>query len=321
MHPGRACRFFPVGSRLPLVALLVACLLAPACLAAQQAALPSGPTPPPPPPAVFQTPIPAAQLAFLSSYAGRTTKELWKDKQFRHLLKLVIPRSGYHYGRDMALSDAVEMVLDGSKLPVELRDGRYLVVEGRQGPYLGGRGFLWFDLQSGIALGSFFFRPTNGEPTPTLTVFSQQLHEEDLYNSQLPPAFVQDLTQWSMNNGVPVIAARYLIPENGKKYVLLHDERFCDPASGGPAPTTTVCEQLNAQAADVDMNAAYFMHETHNEANATAWMLEPMQIAWMGLRERQCGMGLPCRITMTRMRTQTFLTRPMPRQGPVRSRR
>lgn len=44
-----------------------------------------------------------------------------------------------------------------------------------QGPCLRGRGFLWFDLDEGIVLGGFYFTPTNGEPTPTLTVFSRQL--------------------------------------------------------------------------------------------------------------------------------------------------
>ena len=39
------------------------------------------------------------------------------------------------------------------------------------------------------------------------------------------------------------------------------------------------CEDLNAEAADADVNAAYFMAETHNAANATAWMLGQDQLA------------------------------------------
>lgn len=131
--------------------------------------------PPGPPPIQFQDPIPSDQLAFLSGFAGQSAKELEKDKRFRSLAKLVIPRTEYHYGRDMSLSYAVDDVLGGSKLPVEIREGRYLIVAGRQGPYLRGRGFLWFDLKEGIALGGFYFEPTNGEPTPTLTLFSKQL--------------------------------------------------------------------------------------------------------------------------------------------------
>jgi len=61
------------------------------------------PPPSPDPPlapalAQLQNPIPTAQLAFLSGYAGRTTKELMKDKQFHALLKASIPHTEYHYG-------------------------------------------------------------------------------------------------------------------------------------------------------------------------------------------------------------------------------
>ena len=110
-----------------------------------------------PQPPVLQNPIPAGDLAFLGGFTGRTTKELMKDKQFRALKKAMIPRTEYHYGRDMALTDAMEDVLDGSPLPVNVRDGRYVTVMGMQGPYLRGRGFLWFDLQEGIGAGRILF--------------------------------------------------------------------------------------------------------------------------------------------------------------------
>jgi hypothetical protein len=45
------------------------------------------------------------------------------------------------------------------------------------------------------------------------------------------------------------------------------------------------CEELNSQAAAADLVAAYFMSETGNAANATAWMLGPGQVAWIGLRD------------------------------------
>src|ERR1700690_726500 len=150
--------------------LLLACLFAAPNAAAQEPAALE--PPPPPPPVVFQNPIPSDQLAFLSSYAVQQTKDLEKDKRFRSLMKATVPRTEYHYGRDMPLSEAIDNALDGSKLPVELREGRYVTVSGSQGSYLRGRGFLWFDLQQGIVLGGFYFEPVNGEPTPTLTVFS-----------------------------------------------------------------------------------------------------------------------------------------------------
>lgn len=262
----------------------------------------------PVPPVAWQHRIPSAQLAFLNDYAGKTTKDLMKDKRFRALLKEMTPSTEYHYGRDMSLRETIETMLGDRELPVDIRDGRYVMVAGNGGPYLNGRGFIWFDMQEGIALGGVYFHPTNGEPTPTLAVFSKQLNATELSMGQLPEAFAADVAQWSLIARVPAVTVRYFIPENGKKYVLVHDEEYCSygpPASG---PPQTRCEQMDADAADADMNGAAFMRDTHNAANATAWMLAPEQVAWIGVRERTCGAGLACRIQMTRRRTQVLLT-------------
>ena len=276
--------------------------------AAQEAGIaPAAPPEPFPAPVAFQNPIPRGQLAFLNDYAGKTAKYLLKDKRFHSLMKLAIPRTEYHYGRDMPLSDAIDLALDGSKLPVEVREGRYLLVSGSSGPYLRGRGFVWFDMQQGIVLGGFYFQPTNGEPTPTLTVFSRQLNVDSLSLTQLPQAFDEDLIQWATQAGVPPVEPRYFIPDNGKKYVLIHDEDYCDHPENEPPPPQDRCQQLNADAADADVNAAYFMSETHNQANATAWMLGPDQVAWIGIREQTCGAGLACRIRITRERTRVLM--------------
>ena len=270
--------------------------------------------------AQFQNLIPAAQLAFLNNYSGKTTKELKKDKQFRGLLKQIIPHTIYHYGHDLALSEAVDDALSGSRLPVNIRDGRYVTVSGLEGPYLRGRGFLWFDLQDGIVLGGFFFAPINGEPSPTLTVFSRQIAQTQLSLSQLPRAFADDMSQWAAVSRVPVITARYFIPENGKKYVLVHDEDYCWHPEGSPAPPEFECMQANLDAADVDMDAALFMQETHNAANATAWRLSPAQTAWLGLRDSTCGGAgaLGCRVRVTRERVRVILgPPPPPRPRPI----
>jgi uncharacterized protein YecT (DUF1311 family) len=266
---------------------------------------------PPPelPPAVFQNRIPADQLTFLNDYVGRSAKDIQKDKRFRNLMKLAIPHTEYHYGRDMPLSQTVETLLDGDPLPIDIRDGRYAMVGTHGGPYLSGRGFLWFDMHDGIALGGVYFHPTNGEPMPTLAIFSRQLTDTDLSMSQLPAAFEQDLARWVMVAGVLQISPRYFIPENGKKYALVHDEDYCAYQNGTP-PLQEQCEEMNAEAAEADVNAAYFMEETHNAANATAWMLGPDQMAWIGVRDQSCGLGpvgLGCRIRLSRQRTRVLL--------------
>lgn len=269
-----------------------------------QTMLPPGP----PPAAVFQNQIPADQMSFLSSYAGMTTKEVRKDKRFKALMKEITPRTVYHYGRDMELEDTIETMLDSTGLPVEIHDGRFVTIGSHGGTYLSGRGFLWFDMQEGIGLGGVYFHPVNGEPTPTLAIFSRQLKDTDLGISQLPPEFQQDMERWSEIANLPPVTVRYLVPENGKKYVLLHDEDYCGVPPGAPPPPADICQQMNADAADADMNGAYFMKESGNAANATAWRLAPEQVAWIGIRNSTCGVGLACRIAITRRRTRAILS-------------
>jgi uncharacterized protein YecT (DUF1311 family) len=269
--------------------------------------------------AIFQKPIPGDQLAFLKTVAGSASGDLIRDKQFRKLMHSVIPDCGFHYGRDMPLDDALEMVLKGSPLPVRIRDGRYLIVSGRSGPYLAGRGFMWIDLQDGIALGGFYFHPTNGEPTPTVNIFSKQVKEESLKLSQLPLAFAEDLSQWSAESRVPPITTRYFITGSNRKILLEHDEDFCAPAAGTAPPT---CLQMNADAADIDLDAAYYLEQTNHATNATAWMITgDDQTAWLQVRYNTCRVGpdpLGCRIRLTRERTHLIIRRrpvPPPRHG------
>jgi Lysozyme inhibitor LprI len=267
----------------------------------------SMPPPGPPPQAVFQNRIPPDQMAFLGSYTGMTTKEIRNDKRFKALVKEITPRTVYHYGRDMGLDATIDIMLASTPLPVEIRAGRFVTIGSHGGTYLSGRGFLWFDLQQGIGLGGVYFHPVNGEPTPTLAIFSRQLKDTELGISQLPPDFQMDMERWSEMANLPPVTVRYLVPENGRKYVLLHDEDYCGAAPGMPAPPPDICQQMNADAADADMNGAYFMKESGNAANATAWRLRPDQVAWIGMRQSTCGAALGCRIAITRRRTMVLL--------------
>ena len=265
-------------------------------------------------PALFQKPIPSGQLAFLNQFAGSASGDLFRDKQFRKLIHGAIPDCVFHYGRDMPLSDALEMVFKGSSQPVQIRDGRYLMLFGRSGPYLGGRGFIWIDLQDGIALGGFYFHPTNGEPTPTVNVFSKQLKDEDsLKLSQLPPAFAEDLIAWSADSRVPPVTTRYFITGSNKKVLLEHDEDYCAPAAWPTAPPQNECQQMNADAADIDLSAASYLEQVNYATNATAWMITgDDQVAWLQVRENTCRVGpdpLRCRIRMTRERTHLIIKR------------
>ena len=106
---------------------------------------------------IFLKPIPGDQLTFLSQFSGVAAKDVMRDKQFRKLMKSFIPDCMFHYGRDMMLSDAMDMVFKESTLQAQIRDGRYLTISGLKGPYLDGRAFLWIDMQDGIGMGGFYF--------------------------------------------------------------------------------------------------------------------------------------------------------------------
>jgi hypothetical protein len=258
---------------------------------------------------IFQNALAGDQLASLKRFEGATAGDLLHDKQFHKLMRNVIPDCMFHYGHDMPLLEAMETVLDRSQQPVELRDGRYLIVSGGSGPYLQGRGMMWIDLQDGVALGAFFFHPTNGEPTPAVNVFSRQVKEEFLAMSELPPVFAQDLNHWYADYRIPAPATRYFIGGSNKKILLEHDEDYC--LAGDRAAPRADCQQMNADAADLDMDAANYLEQTHHATNSTAWMITGEdQRAWLRVRVSTCGDLLPCRIRLTRARVRIIIHRP-----------
>ena len=261
-------------------------------------------------PAMFLNAVPAP-FAGLAQFDGVPGGELWRDKQFRKALKSIVPNCTFHYGRDMSMDDALEAVMASSRIPVRVRDARYLLVSGLGGQYLAGRGFVWVDLKTGIGLGGFYFQPTNGEPTPSFAVFSRQVKEDALSASELPPAFLEDTARWTETSSVPDLTTRYFITGENRRLLLEHDEDFCAPTDGTIA--ASACEQENADAADLDLNAAYYLQAVNYRTNATAWMISPEQTAWIGIRNRQCGGiadPLGCRIRLTRERIGAITRRP-----------
>ena len=259
---------------------------------------------------IFRKPMAPADMAFLKQFEGVPAGYLMRDKQFHKLMKNVVPDCSYRYGRDMPLEEALGMALNTSRIPVLVRDGRFVLVSGLQGPFLAGRAFLWFDVQDGIGAGGFFFHPTNGEPTPVLNIFSRQVREDALSLGELPPDFASDMIQWGTASGVPPVVQRYFLTGANKKIVLEHDEDFCLAWDGTRMGPDSGCEQMAADAADMDLAGAYFMDATHHVTNATAYMLNPQQTEFIGVRDRTCGIGpdpLGCRIRMTRERTHILI--------------
>jgi uncharacterized protein YecT (DUF1311 family) len=268
-------------------------------------------------PDVFDKPLAHDNVAFLTSFAGRTSADVAKDKQFRKFVGAVTPTTVVHVGHDRYLDEVFYEGFASPGGPTQVRDGRYVMISSNGSPQHPVRGFMWIDVQEGDAIGAFYFGPTNGEPTPVLTIFSRQLKEKALGMSDLPEAFAVDVSAWLDPAHASPIATRYFINSSGHKYVLEHDEDFCSPPGAAP-PDLNVCQKMNVDASDVDMNAAYFMKATGNASNATAYMLQPEQVSFIQLRENTCRTGpdpLGCHIHMTRERTRTITGRP-PRPAP-----
>jgi len=74
----------------------------------------------------------------------------------------------------------------------------------------------WIDVKDGIALGGVYFHPTNGEPTPTLAIYSRQLKDTALTMTQLPLAFAEDLSRFVQAEGLRFVSTRYFIPRTAR---------------------------------------------------------------------------------------------------------
>lgn len=288
--------------------------------------------PPPPPdqeapaPAVFEDRIAAGRLAFLKQFEGMQAGKAMKDKQFRDMLAAVVPDCMLHYGWDMPLMEVLDAAMEGSKIPVRIRDGRYLTVSGRNGSYVDG--LIWIDLQEGIGLGGLYFHPTKSEPAPTVAIFSRQVRTEEksIAMGQLPAAFADDLVMWSDGVRIAPITTRYFLTGSNLRVLLEHDEDYCwagpetpepGPPSrraarrGTPGTPSRGCEQMNANAADVDLETAFYLQQVNYKTNAAAWMIVSQELAdWIQLRDNTCKVWpnpIECHIRMTREHTHVVL--------------
>jgi hypothetical protein len=223
---------------------------------------------------IFTKLITKTQLAFLNDYAGRAVDNADGKQKVKTLVGIVAPYTPYHYGADFPLPQVISTLLLNEPQPIEIRDGRYAIITGFRNAIHTRRGLLWIDMRERVALGAIFFDPSNGEPSPTLTIFSQQLDRRSVRMSQLPRAFAEDLRRWAATGGIPAIMTRYFIGAMGEKTVLAHDENFCARAEGQAGlPDKSVCREMNAKATLIDTTAARFMNQTHNASNATVRMI------------------------------------------------
>jgi uncharacterized protein YecT (DUF1311 family) len=278
---------------------------------------PALPAPPPYDPAIFQRAIPPPELTGLLSAEGAPSGQIYRDKNWHKLLRSAMPGVNFHYGRDVSLPDTIDLALDGSSNPVLVRDNRYVILSGHHttDSWLrkDGRAMLWIDTHDGLIVGAFFFHPSNGEPSPTVTLFTKMIKQDGIGLSQLPPAFLTDYARWQQANGISPVLINYFIGDQNKKFFAEHDADFC-LYNDSTAPPSNDCDQMNADAADNDMIAASYLEQVHYATNATAWMInDPDQTSWIAYRDRTCAHGpnpISCRVVMTHERIHKIQHRP-----------
>jgi hypothetical protein len=153
-----------------------------------------------------------------------------------------------------------------------------------------------------------------------IAVFSQQVRTEEksVAMAQLPVAFVNDLGKWSDGFRIPPVTTRYFLTGSNVMVLLEHDEDYCwtgtatpSAPAGAPAPQSNHCEQMNASAADIDLNAAYYLQQVNYRTNATGWMIvNREQDDWIQDRDNTCKVEpdpLGCHIRMTREHVHVVL--------------
>ncbi len=215
-------------------------------------------------------------------FDGMTAQEMMRHISVHSMIAATMPYVPFHYGVDYPLPQLMMRMFANSQLPARVRAGRYVVIEqtarvpalNTRLPYLNnsGRSMLWVDVESGLGVGAFFFRPTNGEPTPTLTIFSKQVSGTDVAMRELPVEFVEELKRWEAASGVPAVTVRYFVNSAGRKTVLAHDEDFCARLEAREG-----CRKMNADAVDVDAAARSFLGQAHYASNATGREARPVE--------------------------------------------
>jgi uncharacterized protein YecT (DUF1311 family) len=299
-------------TRVAVVATILTGVLGSASATGRESQTPASVSPCPPP--LRCTPLAPDRLAWLKGLkAGEPTRDATLAGGFAELLADVVPDATYHLGQDMPFANAVTMVLRGASQPIIIRADRYVMLAACQSPTCSSaRAFLWVDTQQGLAIGGLEFNPSNGEPTPSQTLFAKQLLDPITRLDRLPPAFVEDLGQWSKGARLRTPMARYFVNGQGLKTVVPHDEDNCQGGDRSSL-TLTLCGSMNLDAAEKDMQAAYYvLLSSFAEGTTMRGALKADQDKWIQDRQTSCGTAsdsvtLACRLKSTRDRVQSLI--------------
>jgi uncharacterized protein YecT (DUF1311 family) len=260
--------------------------------------------------------MPAEHVAWLRSLTdGESSRDATLASRFAALVGAAVPDAVYHFHVDMPLAEAFTAIMRGPAQPIQVRDGRYTVLAACQSASCAGaRAFLWVDTGGALAIGAIQFNPSNGEPTPTQTIFASQVQDPITSMSQLPSAFVQDLARWTSAGRTTPPMARYFVNGKGVKTPVPHEEDAClaTDARSSQLPIG-LCAPMNLANAEQDLAAAlYLLNASFAEGTKSRADLKAEQGAWVKARDSSCGAAatleeIACRVTYTRERTKAVI--------------
>lgn len=242
---------------------------------------------------------------------GDSSRDAVLSEKFQDLVASVTPAAIYHFHIDMPLATAFSVVIRGPAEPIAMRDGRYIMMSACQVPACSSaRALLWIDTSARLAIGALEFTPSNGEPTPTQTLFSNQILDVITEPSQLPDAFIADLREWSKASKLRAPMARYFINGRGFKTAVPHDDDNCAGGNRSALPLS-LCAGMNVAAADQDVQAAFYLLVNGYTNGPVRTELQADQDKWRRDRQTACGMGvtldaLACQLKYTRDRVHAL---------------
>lgn len=251
--------------------------------------------------------LPPNQLSWLRQLPGQSSSAAFSNPGYVPLLHMVIPEENFHMGTDMPLGRAFNAVMHGPPYPVaSFGGGSRLILSAQRGHGGRGRAFLWMDLTTGQAIGGLFLYFRDGQPSPALSLFSNQLQAPVTQLSQLPPHFAEDYASFRPSLRIPTSAATYFIASGGETSVLLHTPAPC-------AQGDAICEAENTDAADSDVQVAlWFAGQRLGGADAIA-ALHQQENDWEASRRTACAQPpsgetvAACKLRMAQARVKALM--------------
>lgn len=139
---------------------------------------------------------------FLSKYAGRSTNELLRDKNFVSLLKAIAPDHSNLVESGSSLVDSTFDRMGGAPDSIKLVENRYAIVSASMNNFAPAKSLLLCDMVGKKGLIAL----TDGEEWPSLYLLSKQY---DALND-CPALFQNELNDWLNRERVPLLSRVYV---------------------------------------------------------------------------------------------------------------